>query len=257
MRGASLGRSSRSGGKEVESFNREVAKEVGSFLRRTREEKGIPLEKVEAATFISARFLQALEEGAWESLPGKTYVLGYVKIYARFLGLNQEEASALAQRAYEEKRRHSERSEETPEKPKRKRGKRVLLGVLVFLVILCSVILVVFFTPLFPWKEESSQNTEMTAVELSPSPVLESPTPPSFAVVLRLEAEKPAWIEATSLGKTLFSGILVPGKTYIFKSEGPIELSGDGGNSVRVWLNGEERGYLAQDSGSFQETFTP
>ncbi len=241
----------------MESFNRELAREIGSLLRRTREERGIPLEKVEAATFISERFLQALEEGTWENLPGKTYALGYAKIYARFLGLNQEEIAELCQRVYGERERHPERGEETLRKPRGRKRKAVLLGILAFLVALCGLILVIFFVPLSPWGGERDKGGETMIGEFPPSPLPESPAPPSFAVTLRLEAEKPAWVEVTSLGNTLFLGILVPGKTYLFRSEGPIEVSGDGGDTIRAWLNGEEKGYLAQASGSFQEVFNP
>ncbi|MCS7241389.1 MAG: DUF4115 domain-containing protein [Candidatus Caldatribacterium sp.] len=239
----------------MESFNREIAKEVGERLRRAREEKGIPLEKVEAATFISERFLQALEEGAWENLPGKTYILGYVKIYARFLGLDGKEIAALCQKAYEIRERHLARGEESLKTPQWKKNKKILLGVLISSAILCSVILFILFVPLLP--QGTNRKIGASGVtELSPSPSFESPTP-FLAVTIRLEAEKVAWVEVTSLGNTLFSGILVPGKTYIFRSEGPIEISGDGGDAIRVWFNGEERGYLADNPGPFQEVFAP
>lgn len=256
MRGASLERSLRSEERKVESFNREIAKEVGGLLRRTREEKGVSLEKVEAATFISERFLRALEDGSWENLPGKTYVLGYTKIYARFLGLDEREVSALCQRAFEMKERYPTREGEHLKRPRSKKRKKALLGILTSLAVLCGIILFLLFTPLFPREERDRGSETPVLAELSPSPLPESPTP-SFAVTLRLEAEKVAWVEVSSMGNVLFSGILVPGKVYVFRSEGPIEISGDGGDTVRVWLNGEEKGYLAQAPGSFQEVFMP
>lgn len=237
----------------MENFDREIAKEVGKLLQRTREEKGISLEKVEAATFISERFLKAFEEGAWENLPGKTYVLGYARIYARFLGLDEQEVSALCQRAYRARERHFIK-EASPKKPQSK--KKVLLGVLVALAVLCSVVLGVFLTSSFLQGGENEKSTTTALVEPSPSLPSETP-PPSFAVTLQLETEKVAWIEVTSMGNTLFSGILVPGKIYVFRSEGPIEISGERGNTIQVWFNGEERGYLTQDPGPFQEVFAP
>lgn len=239
----------------MESFNREIAREVGEFLRRSREEKGVSLEKVKAATFISERFLKALEDGSWENLPGKTYILGYIKIYARFLGLDEREVSALCQRAFETKERRPVK-EERPKRPQGRTRRKVLLGILTSLAILCGVILFILFTPLFPREEGEKKSETPIVAELSPSPLSESPTP-SFAVTLRLEAERVAWVEVSSMGNVLFSGILVPGKIYIFRSEGPIEVSGDGGDAIRVWLNGEEKGYLSQGSGVFQEVFTP
>lgn len=247
----------------MQEFNREIAKQLGDLLRRTREEKGVPVEKVEAATFVSERFLRALEEGRWEELPGKAYALGYVKIYARFLGLQQEEVVDLFLKAYREggKREHLREARKPVEAfspgPRKKR-KTVLFAILFSLVALCGVLLVFFFAPLHSSVVENPGKSEevLLADDLA-SPLPPESPPPSFPVVLRLVAEKVAWADITSLGVTMFSGVLVPGKTYVFRSEGPVAVSGDDGSVVRVWLNGEERGYLAETPGPFRETFVP
>lgn len=244
----------------MEKFNPEVARQFGELFRRAREEKELSLEKAAAATFVSERFLRALEEGRWEELPGKTYALGYIKIYARFLGLDQEEVLASCRRAYEErdKRHEGDRqlSEIFPGRPRRRR-KRMLLVFLSLLVALCGVFLVLLFSLPSPSsldKNPSLSKKEPPILESSPSP---ESTRPIATIMLQLEAEEIAWVDVSSMGITMFSGILIPGKTYIFRSEGSLEVSGDSGNKIRVWLNGEERGYLAQSSGPFQEVFAP
>jgi cytoskeletal protein RodZ len=234
------------------------------MLRQAREEKGLTLGQVGTATFVSERFLSALEEGEWGNLPGRTYALGYLKIYARFLGLDQEKILELFHRAYEEEERREEKGRRAPEVPFKKpknRRKRVLLVLLGLFVALCGVFLVFLaFPSLLSLRREGNSpllSSEVaTPAVLEPSPSPETPKA-TFAVVLRLEAEDVAWVDVSSLGVTMFSGVLVPGKTYIFRSDGPVEVTGENGNKVRAWVNEREVGYLTGDSGSFQEVFTP
>jgi cytoskeletal protein RodZ len=63
----------------------------GSFLRAERELRQIPLAEVAAATKIPLRTLQSLEGGAWEGLPATVFLRGFVRAYAKHLGLVAEE----------------------------------------------------------------------------------------------------------------------------------------------------------------------
>lgn len=60
---------------------------VGHLLRRRREERGAPIEQIAKETRIPTRYLIALEEGISADLPSLTYSVGFVKTYARWLGL--------------------------------------------------------------------------------------------------------------------------------------------------------------------------
>lgn len=59
-------------------------------LRKAREAKGIELKDVEEITKIRTKYLQALEEGNFGILPGGVYTIGYLRSYARFLGLDAD-----------------------------------------------------------------------------------------------------------------------------------------------------------------------
>jgi cytoskeleton protein RodZ len=74
------------GGWRVESF--------GARLKREREQQGMQLEGVAAATKIGVRMLQALEEERFGQLPGGIFNKGFVRAYARHLGLDEEQAIA-------------------------------------------------------------------------------------------------------------------------------------------------------------------
>lgn len=66
--------------------------ELGSWLRQAREAKRLSLEDVERETRIRAQFLAALEEEDFSKLPGDVYARGFLRNYARFLGLDPQEA---------------------------------------------------------------------------------------------------------------------------------------------------------------------
>ena len=64
--------------------------ELGHILREARETKGLTLREVQDKTRISSRFLEALEVGDFDRLPTQTHVRGFLRNYARFLGLDPD-----------------------------------------------------------------------------------------------------------------------------------------------------------------------
>lgn len=63
---------------------------AGTMLRRAREARGESLEEVVAALKLSMRQLVAIEDGHYEELPGPAFVRGFVRNYARHLGLDPQ-----------------------------------------------------------------------------------------------------------------------------------------------------------------------
>jgi cytoskeleton protein RodZ len=62
--------------------------ELGNSLREGREKQGLDLSQVELATKIRAKYLHALEDEAFDVLPSETYVKGFLRSYAEYLGLD-------------------------------------------------------------------------------------------------------------------------------------------------------------------------
>jgi cytoskeleton protein RodZ len=62
--------------------------EIGNSLREARFRQQLELTEVELATKIRARYLRALEEESFEALPAQTYVKGFLRTYADYLGLD-------------------------------------------------------------------------------------------------------------------------------------------------------------------------
>jgi cytoskeletal protein RodZ len=67
---------------------------VGKFgdkFRKARERQGIKLEDVSNSTKIGSRMLRAIEEEHFDQLPGGVFNKGFVRAYAKYLGLDEEE----------------------------------------------------------------------------------------------------------------------------------------------------------------------
>ncbi len=66
--------------------------DFGRYLAQQRELRGLSREEVSQATRIAAGMLSALEEGRIERLPGRVFVLNYIRAYACAIGLQPEDA---------------------------------------------------------------------------------------------------------------------------------------------------------------------
>lgn len=65
---------------------------LGDYLKQARKKKGLSLEKVASQTRIQEHHLQALEAEDFGNLPAKVFAKGFVRSYAKALGLDEEEA---------------------------------------------------------------------------------------------------------------------------------------------------------------------
>lgn len=64
---------------------------IGSYLRRQRNMRQIPLAEVSQATKISMKTLEALEGDDFSKVPGYVFAKGFVKQYAKAIGLDPDE----------------------------------------------------------------------------------------------------------------------------------------------------------------------
>ncbi|TFW11957.1 helix-turn-helix domain-containing protein [Brevundimonas intermedia] len=66
------------------------AASLGEGLRHARERSGKSLAELAAETKVHRRFLTALEQNDWSSLPSRVFALGYVRAYASALFLDEQ-----------------------------------------------------------------------------------------------------------------------------------------------------------------------
>jgi cytoskeleton protein RodZ len=64
---------------------------IATVLRGAREDLGRELGRVSTDLRIRKVYLQAIEDGRFDDLPGATYAVGFVRAYADYLGLESEE----------------------------------------------------------------------------------------------------------------------------------------------------------------------
>ena len=74
---------------------------IGETLRRERLRHNLDLEQISKELKISARLLDAIESDQFNKLPGAVFAKSFVRQYARFLGLDEEEMAAEVQRQVE------------------------------------------------------------------------------------------------------------------------------------------------------------
>jgi len=113
---------------------------IGAQFQEERKNQNLSIEEVARATKIRAEFLNAIERGDYKKLPGPSYAHGFVRNYAKFLGLPVEKSLAIFRREFDEKkavevlpRGLTNSSDFTL--PRFKIGKSALIVGIVFLVI--------------------------------------------------------------------------------------------------------------------------
>ncbi|MBA3941271.1 MAG: DUF4115 domain-containing protein [Sphingopyxis sp.] len=75
---------------------------TGDRLRLAREAAGLSLADVATRTRITQRHLAAIEKSDFSELPGRTYVTGFARAYARAVDLPEAEIGAAVRRELEE-----------------------------------------------------------------------------------------------------------------------------------------------------------
>lgn len=68
---------------------------IGEKLRQTRETRGYTIEQIARDTHIAKRFLEALEVEDFDVFPGEPYLMGFMRTYAEYLGLDPAEIVLL------------------------------------------------------------------------------------------------------------------------------------------------------------------
>jgi len=67
---------------------------LGQELKQLREDKGISLRQISDATHIGMRFLQAIESDSFDALPGGIFNRSFVRKYAKYIGVDEEQVLA-------------------------------------------------------------------------------------------------------------------------------------------------------------------
>jgi cytoskeletal protein RodZ len=107
---------------------------LGEKLRAAREEKGINFDQVSRETNIAGRYLEALETENFSGFPGEPYILGFLRNYGEYLGLDVQELLSLyrALKIQEQPIPVDQLLRSPPQYP------RIIAGIIIALVILAA-----------------------------------------------------------------------------------------------------------------------
>jgi cytoskeleton protein RodZ len=196
--------------------------EIGSSLREARLRQGLDFPELEQATKIRGKYLRALEDEQFDVLPAKTYVKGFLRNYAEFLGLDGQ----LYVDEYNS--RYVVGDDEPLSRPRRsqpvRRGPRVQSRVV--LLTLLGIALVAGLV-IVAWKNTDSNKPAIPGLStMQTSSVTTTPTvarsTPHVPTVARLEVTATldaSWLQVHRTGPTgpvVYQGTLEKGERQVF-----------------------------------------
>lgn len=250
------------GGSELASF--------GEELRREREIRGISLKEIADATKISKRFLEAIERNDHRTLPAPVFTRGFVREYARYVGLNAEE---MVNR-YNFAAGRDDRIEKPPElqkypltpvrditpKPPAKRGippayARVNRNFIALALIAAALASVAWWAVQHKRFELDSAGETVTAAmpvtaTQVTAPALTQATPPVDESKLQLvvQANGNSWIELEADGERVFRDELLANASKTFEARETFRFVRIGNaESISLTLNGTRMPPLVGD----------
>lgn len=107
--------------------------DFGRYLSQQRELRGMSREEVAAVTKISPAMLAALEEGRGERLPGRVFVVNYIRAYALAIGLEPDEVILRFEEIDKTMKTHPPVA--VLERERKKRALLTLVGVLIAIAV--------------------------------------------------------------------------------------------------------------------------
>jgi len=179
---------------------------IGEFFRQVRETKGLTIDEVASKTRIRTDFVKALEDGNFAKLPDQVFARGFVRSYARSLGLDEDDAiHRFAQSAgtYYDKQAERERLRVRQAEEERKRQvNRKAVAIAIGLAILTLIFLLSREQSSLLVRRSSSDSTPSASKRtVSPAPESEESPPNQQAEeVLQTPKTKPSESPVVSAG---------------------------------------------------------
>lgn len=121
---------------------------IGSILQKTRVQQERTLQEVSSALHIKTEYLEALEQDAYERIPGAVFAKGFIRNYGNYLGLDGTGLVQAYKTSYEQWRPQPEIRPVAVKKKKTAKSRRVkkrkgkwpeitiIAGVIIFLLLM-------------------------------------------------------------------------------------------------------------------------
>ncbi len=237
----------------------------GEQLRKRREELGHTLQSAEEQTKIRKLYLQALENEDFAVLPPRIYATGFVKNYARFLGLDEKQLTQeFKELAYVNQEVHDEETMAYTSKksavPYWLNAKNIAAAVaFLLLTIWAGNYLVSYF---------SGQNiVEQPAVK----PPIAEPQEPAGGeepqqpdnvptvpdeVDIMVSAKQECWLEVNIDGTNNFTGLIQAGEEKSFIGKESVFIKAGNAGGIEIIMNGENLGIFGDVGQVKRQEFT-
>jgi hypothetical protein len=220
--------------------------EIGNSLREARLRQNLELTDAELATKIRGKYLRALEEEQFDVLPAQTYIKGFLRTYAEWLGLDGQ----LYVDEYNS--RYVTGEDELPYRPRRGGATRVrrrsdskaVVYALAGIAVVTALVIVA-------WRYGGSDERPAIA-DLGQTQATTPRKAPAPSIVLRaVRGDSLVTVRTGSArGKQVFQGTIERGRAEHFTSR-RLWISARPPANLRVTINGKPvrlpRGGTAQD----------
>jgi cytoskeletal protein RodZ len=229
----------------------------GSWLRQQREIRNITLREISDNTKIGLRYLEALEEDRFEVLPAPIFAKGFLREYAKYVGLDPDEVVNFyltAEQRYRAERGGDDisgvlpiptRGPVAPSSPLPLGWLLAAAGALALLLVLAGIWWAVRHNRGARSGGPQVEATPSTLAPIAPAPVpsVASPPPPPPAnpgapLVVTLSFTAECWVEAVIDGDRHVSELRVQGESMRIEARDSISLTLGNAGAVRGEVNG-------------------
>ncbi len=211
---------------------------LGERFRAAREERGLTLSEVGEQLRIRSVYLSAIEEENWKAIGAPVYIRGFLRTYARFLGLDPEEAVGEFNTAS-----GVAPSSPAPVESRGTPGQRSMKPLLwiagVVAIALIGFVIYVYVSP--PRAVTTAQQSAAPAVSPSAPAATAHPLPrpqPLLTRTLALSVTSASWVRVTIDGKVSMEGIFPRGTSKTFHGKTAVVRAGNAAG-VSLTVNGK------------------
>lgn len=216
---------------------------VGAELRQAREEAGLNLADVAQRTKVRPGILSSIEADAHDRLPALTYTLGFIKAYARTVGLDPEAVAARYRRESQKGDPVPSFVELEPLEERRLPSRGLLVASLAGGLLLIAGLLA---WALWPASPPAAPEAAAPAPAALPQAATPAPAPlagaPAADAPVRLTATDDVWIRVrdAASGERLFEGVLAKGQQYEVPPGRSLVLRAGRAGALQVSIGSEQ-----------------
>jgi hypothetical protein len=208
--------------------------EIGNSLREARMRRGVDFAQAELATKVRGKYLRALEEEQFDVLPAQTYVKGFLRTYAEYLGLDgQLYVDEYNSRFVGTGDDHEPRTRRSAARPQR-RHRRVETNVVLVALAAIAIVMVVVISA---WKASDNNSTAPPKAK-PPTARHHRATPLLTLTGLRGSTHVAARV-GSAAGNVAFDGTIAKGDTPLALHGRRLWLQIDSPENLRIQVHGK------------------